>query len=176
MDSGWGIRTRGAREPTFNSMSCHNGSVWPRDNSLIAAGLHRYGFADAADRIASALVDAAATDHLARLPELYCGFERADGAAGDAPVAYPVSCAPQAWAAGAVQLLLRSMLGLRVDPARGVLTVAPALPPWLDAVAVRDLEVLGQRASVAVARRREGYAIETEGPIAVRPGAVVAGG
>ena len=39
---------------------------------------------------------------LHRLPELICGFHRRDGRF---PTLYPVACAPQAWAAGAVYLL-----------------------------------------------------------------------
>ena len=39
---------------------------------------------------------AASHFHL-RLPELFCGFERQPG---EPPIAYPVACLPQAWAAG----------------------------------------------------------------------------
>ena len=35
------------REARYNPMSYHNGSVWPHDNALIAAGFARYGFGDA---------------------------------------------------------------------------------------------------------------------------------
>ena len=41
--SGWGIRTLAAGEARYNPMSYHNGSVWPHDNAIIAAGLARYG-------------------------------------------------------------------------------------------------------------------------------------
>ena len=41
--SGWGIRTIAEREPRYNPMSYHNGSVWPHDNALIALGFARYG-------------------------------------------------------------------------------------------------------------------------------------
>ena len=40
-----------------------------------------------------------------RLPELFCGFERA---AGEPPVAYPVACLPQAWASGSVFMVLQA--------------------------------------------------------------------
>ncbi|MDQ3694606.1 MAG: amylo-alpha-1,6-glucosidase [Chloroflexota bacterium] len=170
LDSGWGIRTLSSTMPSYNPMSYHNGSVWPHDNSLIAAGLHSYGHADDANRIASALVAAAETDPLARLPELYCGFARAEEAARLAPVAYPVSCSPQAWAAAASQLLVRSMLGLRIDVAAGSLLVEPALPPWLNEVTIHDLEVLGQRCSLAVRRSGDAYAIASEGPMLLMAG------
>ena len=157
-------------------MSYHNGSVWPHDNSLIAAGLRAYGHVAGANRIAAALFAAGQTDPLYRLPELYCGFARADEAAADAPVAYPVSCSPQAWAAAASQLLVRAMLGLRVDVARGRLLVDPALPDWLDEITVDGVDVLGQAARLTVRRQGTDYAIAAEGPIARVPIVPAAGG
>src|SRR3970282_2301912 len=59
MFSGGGIRTMSKAAPAYNPMSYHNGSVWPHDNALIAAGLKRYGFARSTKRGATALVDAA---------------------------------------------------------------------------------------------------------------------
>jgi glycogen debranching enzyme len=38
-NSGWGIRTVARGEPNFNPMSYHNGSVWPHDTALCAAGM-----------------------------------------------------------------------------------------------------------------------------------------
>ena len=35
----WGIRTIAISEKRYNPMSYHNGSVWPHDNAIIAAGL-----------------------------------------------------------------------------------------------------------------------------------------
>ena len=169
LDAGWGVRTLGAGMATYNPMSYHNGSVWPHDNSLIAAGLRLYGHVDGANRIASALFAAGETDPLARLPELYCGFERAAGTDSDAPVAYPVSCSPQGWAAGAGQLLVRAMLGLRVDVERRRLLVDPALPSWLNEVTLRGLRVLGTTASLTVRRAGDGYAIDADGPIERAP-------
>ena len=52
MNSGWGIRTLSAQHPAFNPYSYQNGSVWPHDNSLIALGFKRYGFAREAGQIA----------------------------------------------------------------------------------------------------------------------------
>ena len=54
--SGWGIRTVASGEPRYNPISYHNGSVWPHDNALIAAGLARYGFKDMAGEILSGLL------------------------------------------------------------------------------------------------------------------------
>jgi len=42
----------------FNPIGYHTGIVWPHDNSIVAAGLVRYGFRDEANRIAVAMFDA----------------------------------------------------------------------------------------------------------------------
>ena len=108
MFSGWGIRTLSSSSPAYNPMSYHNGSIWPHDNAIAAAGLKRYGFAAATTRIATALFDVAADARDFRLPELFCGFDR-DGSR--AIVAYPVACIPQAWAAAAPFMLVQALLG-----------------------------------------------------------------
>jgi glycogen debranching enzyme len=110
--SGWGVRTMAASEGAYNPVEYHNGTVWPHDNSLIAAGLRRYGHHDAAARIAEALVSAAGFfDH--RLPEVFAGV---DEQLTHTPVAYPTASSPQAWAAGAPLLLLTTVLGLTPTP------------------------------------------------------------
>ncbi len=96
--TGWGIRTLATDEARFNPLSYHNGSVWPHDTALIGAGMARYGERDGVLRLLSGMFEAAVRFDM-RLPELFCGIERKG--AGDAPVAYPVACMPQAWAAGA---------------------------------------------------------------------------
>ena len=59
MFTGWGVRTLATTMAAYNPMSYHNGSVWPHDNALIVAGLIRYGFIEAAQRITRAVLDAA---------------------------------------------------------------------------------------------------------------------
>jgi glycogen debranching enzyme len=166
MFGGWGIRTLSASMATFNPMSYHNGSVWPHDNSLIAAGLRRYGWTDQAQTVLDALFEAANTDPLLRLPELYSGFPRA-GAGDRAPVPYPVSCSPQAWAAAAAPLLVATMLGLRLDVETGRAILSPDLPPWLDEVTVHGMLVRGTRSSFTVRRTGSTYAVVSDGPIEV---------
>ncbi|HCU97178.1 MAG TPA: amylo-alpha-1,6-glucosidase [Actinobacteria bacterium] len=124
MFSGWGIRTLATTMGAYNPMSYHNGSVWPHDNALCAAGLMRYGFVDHAQRVAVAVLDAA-THFQHRLPELFCGFPREMFAE---PVPYPTSCSPQAWAAATPLHLLRTLL--RFDPQlpTGRLWCDPAVP------------------------------------------------
>jgi glycogen debranching enzyme len=171
LDSGWGIRTLSSAMPAYNPMSYHNGSIWPHDNSLIGAGLARYGHRGAANHIASALYDVSTSDPLDRLPELYCGYPR-DEAAG-APVAYPVSCSPQAWAAASGPLLFAAMLGLRLDIPTGQLFVDPVLPPWLDEATVHGLDVRGEAASFTVRRSGIGYDVASSGPVQRQAGGKV---
>src|SRR6185437_10354962 len=59
MNSGWGIRTLSSLDPAYDPHSYHNGSIWPHDNSIIAAGFKRYGFAAEAAVIAHDISSAA---------------------------------------------------------------------------------------------------------------------
>jgi glycogen debranching enzyme len=153
--SGWGIRTISRREIRYNPMSYHNGSVWPHDNALIAAGLAQIGAKGAVNRIFSAFFDAATHMDLNRLPELFCGFQRARNRG---PTRYPVACTPQAWASAAPFCLLQAALGLEVDPAAEQLRLRnPCLPNFLDEVIVRNLQV--GDSSVDIAVRRDGDAV-----------------
>ncbi|MFL5767576.1 MAG: glycogen debranching N-terminal domain-containing protein, partial [Actinomycetota bacterium] len=152
MFSGWGIRTMSMEAAAYNPMSYHNGSVWPHDNALIAAGLKRYGFPRWTNRVATAVFDAAIYADYLRLPELFCGFTRRSP---NRPVSYPVACSPQAWAAGAPFLMLQAMLGVSARGDEGLLTVnQPQLPPWLNTVELRNLRVGDSRLSLVF--RREG--------------------
>ncbi len=107
--SGWGIRTLAEREPRYNPMSYHNGSIWPHDTSLCAAGISRYGGRANVVQILNDIFETANQFGM-RLPELYCGFPRV---AGQGPAPYPVACMPQAWSSGSVFLLLQACLGIR---------------------------------------------------------------
>ena len=139
MFSGWGIRTMSKSAAAYNPMSYHNGSVWPHDNALIAAGLKRYGFHKQTNRIATAMFETANQTDYMRLPELFCGFTRRTP---NRPVAYPVACSPQAWAAGSPFLLLQAMLGLSAQAHNNLLTInSPVLPPWLNTVELKNLRV-----------------------------------
>jgi glycogen debranching enzyme len=152
MFSGWGIRTMSKSAAAYNPMSYHNGSVWPHDNALIAAGLKRYGYARSTNRVATALFDAAIEADYLRLPELFCGFTRRTP---NRPVSYPVACSPQAWAAGSPFLMLQAMLGISARAHENLLTVnKPHLPTWLNTVEVRNLSVGSSRISLVF--RREG--------------------
>jgi glycogen debranching enzyme len=152
--SGWGIRTVASSEARYNPMSYHNGSVWPHDNALIAAGFGRYGFKESAGMVLAGLLDASLFFDLHRLPELFCGFPRR---VGESPTLYPVACAPQAWAAGAVFLLVEACLGLSVSaPKQTLVFTKPVLPAFLPKVSIRDLKVGDARVDLLLTRHDEG--------------------
>jgi glycogen debranching enzyme len=148
--NGWGLRTLAHDQARFNPMSYHNGSVWPHDTALCAAGMAAYGHRRAAAQLMSELF-AAAVHFGMRLPELYCGFVRTSG---EPPVGYPVACLPQAWSSGAVFMMLQACLGITIDGLAGALRIdRPELPREIDHVTVRDLTVGNHRVDVAFERR-----------------------
>ncbi len=162
--SGWGLRTLADDAIFFNPMSYHNGSIWPHDTALCTAGMARYGVRDHVVRLMSGTFEAAVHFNM-RLPELYCGFTRAPG---EAPIAYPVACLPQAWSAGAAFMLMQACLGLEIDGWKGEIRVnRPRLPIGIDSLTVRHLQVgevgvdltfqrVGDRIVAFLADRHEG--------------------
>lgn len=151
--SGYGLRTLSAANPGFNPLSYHCGSVWPHDTAIAIAGLHRYGHHDVAAKLTSGLLDAAVAQG-GRLPELFGGFARQEL---PSPVPYPASCSPQAWAAAAPLLIVRSLLGLEPDLPAGTIRLRAdraGRPELLRAIGVplgsRRLEVVADRTGVHV--------------------------
>ncbi|MGI9535032.1 MAG: amylo-alpha-1,6-glucosidase, partial [Thermodesulfobacteriota bacterium] len=135
----WGIRTLSNNEVRYNPMSYHNGSIWPHDNSIIAAGMVKYGFKKSAISILNSLYDASRFFELHRLPELYCGFEVREAGG---PTLYPGACSPQAWAVGSIFLLLQSCLGIKVDGLNKQISFCkPFLPELLDKIDVKNLRI-----------------------------------
>jgi len=130
--SGWGTRTMAESEGSYNPIGYHVGTVWPHDTAFVALGLARYGYREAASRLAMAVFDAARYFDY-RLPETFAGYSRAETSY---PVEFPTACSPQAWATGAPLLLLRVLLGL--EPVGNDLLVSPAIPSEIE-----RLEVLG---------------------------------
>ena len=128
MFSGWGIRTFASGQIGYNPVGYHTGSIWPHDNAIIAAGLKASGATEGANLLAGRLIESAQWFPDLRLPELFCGFAREDVGA---PVAYPVACSPQAWAAAAPFYLLHTMLGLRANAAAKRARAAPPHPPGM---------------------------------------------
>ena len=134
---GWGIRTIGKSALRYNPMSYHNGSIWPHDNAIIAAGMARYGFTGKAIQIFNAMHEVSLHMDQHRMPELFCGFEKRPD---EGPTLYPVACSPQAWAAASVFYLLQACLGLTFDPqAKQLHFKNPQLPSFLDRVEIKNL-------------------------------------
>jgi glycogen debranching enzyme len=157
--SGWGVRTVGASESRYNPMSYHNGSVWPHDNALIGLGFSLYGMQEQACRILHGLYEASRHVESQRLPELFCGFHKRPEASG--PTLYPVACAPQAWSAGSVFLLLKAALGLEVRAReRQIHFSNPCLPLNLDEVRIENLRLRDASADFLIRRDGVGVAVE----------------
>jgi glycogen debranching enzyme len=139
--SGWGVRTMSTADAGYNPLSYHDGTVWPHDNSIIAAGLARYARWPEAQRIIQRMLTAA--QHFDyQLPEVFAGMRRSET---PFPIAYPTAARPQAWAAGTPVLLLQCLLGLQPDRRRHALdTVAPPeLPSWAGTIRLSGIRAFG---------------------------------
>jgi glycogen debranching enzyme len=167
--NGWGVRTIGSSEARYNPMSYHNGSVWPHDNGLIAAGMGRYGYREMASRILTGMLDVSVFVDLHRLPELFCGLERRFG---EGPTRYPVACAPQAWASASVYMLLEACLGISIHAShKEVVFQHSYLPDCIPDIQIRDLQI--GSASLDLYLKGAGDQVETkvtkkEGEVEVR--------
>jgi glycogen debranching enzyme len=158
-NSGWGLRTLAEGSSRFNPMSYHNGSIWPHDTAICIAGMARYGERRGVARVMSDMYKASRAFGL-RMPELLCGFDRH---AGEPPVAYPVTCMPQAWSAASVFLMLQACLGLSIDAARReVRVLRPFLPHGIDTLSVDRLEVAGATVNL-VFQRLDGATVVSPG-------------
>jgi glycogen debranching enzyme len=158
--SGWGIRTVDRDEVRYNPMSYHNGSIWPHDNALIAAGLARYGLKEGVLQVMTGLYDASVFVDLHRLPELFCGFTRRPG---EGPTLYPVACAPQTWSAVTVFFLLQACLGLEVQSLKRTVSFAhPRLPEFLPELRINNLMVGPARIDLHLVRHAQDVGINVE--------------
>lgn len=166
MFSGWGVRTLSSRNPAFNPLDYQLGAVWPHDNGIIAHGCARYGYSEAACRIARALFDTAEIFQGHRLPELFGGFERSEHSL---PVLYTQANIPQAWAAGSVFQFLQAMLGLEADAPGERLSLTPCLPEWLPDLHISNMVVGQSQLDLDVRRTDDG---ETAVSVRRRGGAV----
>lgn len=155
MFSGWGIRTIAADEARYNPMSYHNGSVWPHDNAMIALGFSRYGLMAEAAKTLTGIFETALYMPGKRLPELLCGFPRAKG---KAPTLFPVACSPQAWAVGAVFMMLQASLGMKIIAKENAIAFRnPSLPAFLNAITITNLKLNNKQIVVQIRRTSHGY-------------------
>jgi glycogen debranching enzyme len=139
--SGWGVRTMSTADAGYNPLSYHNGTVWPHDNSIIAAGLARYARWPEAQRVIQRMLTAA--QHFSyQLPEVFAGLRRSET---PFPIAYPTAARPQAWAAGTPVWLLQSLLGLQPDRRRHALesVAPPELPSWAGTIRLSGIRAFG---------------------------------
>jgi glycogen debranching enzyme len=150
MFSGWGIRTMAEGEDGFNPIEYHNGTVWPHDSCIIAAGMARYGFRKEAMQVIAGIFEAGALFFQYRLPEVFAGYERIKTRF---PVQYPTASSPQAWAAGSPFLGIRVLLGL--EPKGEVLThdSDPVLPYWMVNLNVEGIPGRWGRANVSAQQK-----------------------
>jgi glycogen debranching enzyme len=156
--SGWGIRTIPNGVSRYNPMSYHNGSIWPHDNTLIAAGMARYGHTESAMQLLASMFDASLHFDSHRLPELFCGFPRRSGSG---PILYPVACSPQAWAAAAIFGMLQACLGLEIDAVKSEIVLrAPRLPPFINWIRITRLGAPGPSADLLLQRYERNVGIE----------------
>ena len=155
--SGWGVRTVAECEVRYNPMSYHNGSVWPHDNAIIAAGLARYNMPDKALQLLGGLFEAGMYFDLDRMPELFCGFRQTPG---EGPVLYPVACSPQAWSAASVFLLIQACLSLEISGVeKTIYFTRPTLPQSLGEMRIHNLEVAGATVDLLLARQEHNVGI-----------------
>lgn len=158
MFSGWGVRTLASTELRYNPMSYHNGSIWPHDNALVALGMARLGGKHHALQVLEAQFRASLFMDQHRMPELFCGFSKRHG---QAPTLYPVACAPQAWAAAAVFLLIEACLGLEIDGQAGLVRFnQPMMPNSLNWIEIKNLAVGDATIDLLLRRARSDVAIE----------------
>jgi glycogen debranching enzyme len=103
--SGFGIRTLSTDNGGYGPLRYHGGSVWTHDTAVILRGMLRAGFEAEARVLARGLLRAADAFEQ-RLPELFDG-QGADEVS--APLPYPASCRPQAWAAASAVPVARAL-------------------------------------------------------------------
>jgi glycogen debranching enzyme len=154
--SGWGIRTLSSAHPAYNPWAYHLGTVWPVENATFAIGFKRYGLDEHAERLARALLEAAALLPGMRLPELIGGQSRDELAF---PVAYPQANCPQAWSASATVQLVQVMLGIYpFAPLRLLALVRPRLPAGIEEVTLHRLRVGDATVTLRFRRNEDGSA------------------
>lgn len=135
----WGIRTLSSKEPRYNPLGYHNGTVWPHDNAIIAMGLRKYGFIKEMSLLFTGIYEVARAFEDYRLPECFSGLTRSEYGI---PVKYPIACSPQAWASGTMPFMLAASLGIVPDALNNRLIInKPHLPSWLDNVQFNNVKV-----------------------------------
>jgi glycogen debranching enzyme len=158
MFNGYGIRTLADTEVAYNPLSYHNGSIWPHDNSLIMEGFRNYGYAAALQKQCIAMLGVLEASDDFRLPELFCGFRRRGNTP---PVPYEVACKPQAWAAGSIFLMIKSMLGMSKDIDQNYIVFnSPLLTPTINLLEVKGLRGKDWELDLRFRRSQSGTSVD----------------
>lgn len=158
--SGHGVRTLSSEEGAYNPLSYHNGSIWPHDNSMILEGFRMYRQHAHVEQLSLALLGVLESSHDFRLPELFCGFRKRGG---EPPIPYEVACKPQAWAAGSVFLMLKSMLGISMEVDQDYLVFnSPLLTPKVNYLEIRNLTGRNWEIDLNIRRSRQGTTVEVK--------------
>ncbi|MFI2073342.1 glycogen debranching N-terminal domain-containing protein [Streptomyces triculaminicus] len=148
LDSGWGLRSLGAKEPGHNPFGHRSGAVRVHETAVAVAGLFAAGYENEAQGLLRGVLDAAETfGH--RLPEMYAGEQRT---AGSAPLPHPAACRPAAVAAAGAVQLLTSLAGIRPDVPAGSVAVRPPRSAPLGELRLTGLRVADQPFAVRVSR------------------------
>jgi glycogen debranching enzyme len=148
LDSGWGLRSLGAKEPGHNPFGHRAGAVRVHDTVVAVAGLAAAGYEKDAVSLLRGVLDAAEAFGY-RLPEMYAGEQRtADGV----PVPHPAACRPSALAAAAGVQLLTTLVGIRPDAPGRTVALHPVRCAPLGAVQISGLWVAGEPFAVRVSR------------------------
>ncbi|MFJ8080181.1 glycogen debranching N-terminal domain-containing protein [Streptomyces sp. NPDC096205] len=147
-DSGWGLRTLGAKEAGYNPFGHRTGAVRVHETAVAVAGLATAGYEKEATALLRGLLAAAeAFGH--RLPEMYAGEQRT---AAGAPLPHPAACRPAATAAASGVLLLTALAGVRPDAPAGTVTLRPLRGAPLGELCLTGLRIAGAPFSVRVSR------------------------
>ncbi|WP_394429611.1 glycogen debranching N-terminal domain-containing protein [Streptomyces sp. SGAir0957] len=148
LDSGWGLRTLGVKEASYNPFGHRAGAVRVQETAIAVAGLAVAGYEkEASSQLGGVLAAAEAFTY--RLPEMYAGERRAPGGA---PLPHPAACRPAAVAAAAGVHLLAALAGIRPDTPAGTVTLAPMSSAPIGEIGLTGLRVAGHAFSVRVSR------------------------
>ncbi|MFI0235054.1 glycogen debranching N-terminal domain-containing protein [Streptomyces sp. NPDC016845] len=148
LDSGWGLRTLGTKEASYNPFGHRAGAVRVQETAIAVAGLAAAGYEKEASSLLGGFLAAAETFEY-RLPEMYAGEQRVRGGA---PLPHPAACRPAAVAAAAGVHLLATLAGIRPDAPAGAVTLAPMSSAPLGEIGLTGLRVAGHAFSVRVSR------------------------
>lgn len=148
MDSGWGLRSLGAKEAAYNPFGHRGGAVRVQETAIAITGLAEAGYEKEASSLLRGVLSAAESfGH--RLPEMYAGEQRMEGSA---PLPHPAACRPAATAAAAGVHVLTALAGIRPDAPAGTVTLRPLRGAPLGELGLTALSVAGEPFSVRVSR------------------------